>query len=148
MKLLKDSGFPGMKVLQFAFDPHTPSIYLPHKHIENSVVYTGTHDNDTTRGWFKSLGQEDKKYIGEYLGCGEIKEEEISWIFIRAALRSVSKLAVIPMQDILDLGSEARLNAPSTFGENWKWRLQKGQASPNIAEKLARCNWMYERHIY
>ncbi|MBR4341201.1 MAG: 4-alpha-glucanotransferase [Lachnospiraceae bacterium] len=148
MKLLKDSGFPGMKVLQFAFDPHTPSIYLPHKHIENSVVYTGTHDNDTTRGWFKSLGQEDKKYIGEYLGCGEIKEEEISWIFIRAALRSVSKLAVIPMQDILDLGSEARLNAPSTFGENWKWRLQKGQASPKIAEKLARCNWMYERHIY
>ena len=65
VKLLKDSGFPGMKVLQFAFDPHTPSIYLPHNHIENCVVYTGTHDNDTTKGWFKNLNHEEKKYIGE-----------------------------------------------------------------------------------
>ncbi len=148
IKLLHKSGFPGMKVLQFAFDPHTPSIYLPHNHIENCVVYTGTHDNDTSRGWFKSLGHEDRKYIGEYLGCGDIKEEDAAWVIIRAALRSVAELAVIPMQDILNLGSEARLNAPSTFGDNWKWRMLKGEADNKLAEKLARCNWMYERHKF
>ena len=148
IKLLKKSGFPGMKVLQFAFDPHTPSIYLPHNHVENCVVYTGTHDNDTTRGWYKNLNDEEKRYIGEYLGCAHVKEDEIAWVFIRAALRSPAKLAVIPMQDILNHGSEARLNAPSTFGENWKWRMVKGETTKELSEKLARCNWMYERHRF
>lgn len=144
-KLLSDSGFPGMKVLQFAFYPHDPSIYLMHNHIENSVVYTGTHDNDTTKSWFEHLNDEEKNFVAEYLGTGKIAPKDAAWTLIRAAFRSVSNLAIVPMQDFLNAGSEARLNAPSTFGSNWRWRILAKECSPELADKIARMNWMYQR---
>ncbi len=144
-QLLTDSGFPGMKVLQFAFYPYDPSIYLPHNHVENCVVYTGTHDNDTTRSWYESLRDDEKAYISEYLGCGKISAKDAAWTMINTAFRSVAKLAVIPMQDFLNCGSEARLNAPSTFGSNWRWRITTKDCTPALAAKIARLNRIYQR---
>lgn len=144
-EMLAESGFPGMKVLQFAFYPYDPSIYLPHNHIENCVVYTGTHDNDTTKGWFTSLRDDEKAYIAEYMGCGSINPNDVSWMMIKAAFRSVANLCVVPMQDFLNCGSEARLNAPSTFGNNWRWRILDNECTPELAEKIARLNRLYQR---
>lgn len=144
-QLLKDSGFPGMKVLQFAFYPYDPSIYLPHNHIENCVVYTGTHDNDTTKGWYQSLRDDEKAYIAEYMGCGYINPNDIAWMMIKTAFRSVADLCVVPMQDFLNCGSEARLNAPSTFGSNWRWRILDNECTPELAGRIARLNQLYQR---
>lgn len=133
-QLLKKSGYPGMKVLQFAFDSREESDYLPHNYTANSVVYTGTHDNDTTAGWYQSISRRDRGFAKKYLDIKNNKE--IQWHFIRAALGSVSNTAVIPMQDYLGLGSEARINVPSTLGTNWKWRMVKGQISEELAAKI------------
>jgi 4-alpha-glucanotransferase len=124
----KASGFPGMKVLQFAFDDTENSTYLPYKYdTTNSVVYTGTHDNETTLGWLKNLNDHDMKFVREYINCYEGTLDDCVWGLIRAAMSSVAELCIIPIQDYLCLGNEARMNAPSTFGNNWKWRLTKGQ---------------------
>ncbi len=133
-QLLKKSGYPGMKVLQFAFDSREESDYLPHNYTANSVVYTGTHDNDTTVGWYQVINRRDRSFAKKYLNIKSSRELE--WNFIRAALGSVSDTAVIPMQDYLGLGSEARINVPSTLGTNWKWRMVKGQIPEGLAEKI------------
>lgn len=145
LKLLKDTGFPGMKVLQFAFNAYDPSSYLPHNYPENCVVYTGTHDNDTTRGWYRSISDADRNFANEYMNNKNPEWDRVSWDFIRLAFSSVARLAIIPMQDFLELGNEARINMPSTFGDNWKWRMRKGEYTDAMAERIARMNWMYGR---
>ena len=143
IKLLKDSGFPGMKVVQFAFDSREASDYLPHNYPKNCVVYTGTHDNDTVMGWMKTAPKSAVKFAKEYLNL--TKEEGYNWGMMRAAWSSVADMAIVPMQDILGLGSEARINTPSTIGENWKWRATADQIDNSIAKKLRKCMKMYAR---
>lgn len=143
-RLLKGSGYPGMKVLQFAFSANEESSYLPHNLPNHCVVYTGTHDNDTTRGWFESASPEDLQLALDYLGIPDAKEG--NWAFIRAALGSVADLAIVPFQDYLNLGSEARINTPSTVGGlNWRWRCSKDSATKKLAKKMARLTTIYGR---
>lgn len=146
-KLLEDTGFPGMKVLQFAFDSRETSNYLPYFYPHNCVVYTGTHDNDTVRGWYKVLAPEDRKLAVDYLNNADTSEKEISWDFIRLALSSVADLAVIPIQDYLELGGEARINLPSTLGGNWTWRMKEGEFTPAIIKRCRQMNRLYGRGI-
>ena len=142
-KLLKDSGFPGMKVIQFAFDSREESDYLPHTYTNDCVVYTGTHDNDTVMGWIKTAPKASVKYAKEYLNL--TKEEGYNWGMMRAAWSSVADMAIVPMQDILGLGSEARINTPSTLGNNWKWRATPEQIDAKVAKKLYHYMQMYGR---
>ncbi len=143
-RLLKSSGYPGMKVLEFAFDSREESDYLPHNYPKNCVVYTGTHDNETVRGWFSTADPADVATAREYLGLSNDKDG--NWAFIRAALGSVADLAIVPMQDYLDLGSEARINTPSTLGgNNWRWRMTKNQPTEELAKKIARLTELYGR---
>lgn len=137
-QLVRDTGFPGMKVLEFAFDSREASNYLPHTYTPNCVVYTGTHDNETITGWYQNLCPEDLEYSREYMGNRWTPSEEIHWDFIRLAMMSVAGICMIPMQDYLGLDNRARMNQPSTLGENWKWRLQKDQVSPKLLEKIRR----------
>lgn len=134
IQLLKDSGYPGMKVLQFAFDSDEENDYLPHNYTANSIVYTGTHDNDTLVGWYKQAKQSDIDYAVEY--CKITAEEGFCWGLIRAAYESKSNYAIIQMQDILELGSEARMNIPSTLGGNWVWRVDEKALTKELANKL------------
>lgn len=143
LKLVKKTGYPGMKILQFAFDSREESDYLPHNYTANSVVYTGTHDNDTTLGWLNAVSRRDKSFAKRYLNIKSNKN--IEWEFIRAALASVSDTAIIPMQDYLGLGSEARINTPSTLGTNWKWRMTNGVLTEELAEKIYKMSKMYGR---
>ena len=146
LKLVKRSGYPGMKVLQFAFDSREESDYLPHNYKANSVVYTGTHDNDTTMHWYEVLSAKDRRFANDYLDIGKnVKSTELPWIFIRAAYSSVSELAVIPMQDILSLGGEARMNTPSTLGGNWEWRMKPGAFTQAKQKKLYKMTKLYGR---
>ena len=134
-QLLRRSGYPGMKVLQFAFDTREESDYLPHNYQKNCVVYTGTHDNDTMLGWLQTARRSDVRFARRYLDIHHRADEQ--WAFIRAAMASVADLAVIPMQDYLGLGSEARINTPSTLGGNWVWRMAPGGASETLAARIA-----------
>lgn len=143
IKLVKKTGYPGMKILQFAFDSREESDYLPHNYTNNSVVYTGTHDNDTTMGWYNTFNRKDKAFAKRYLNIKTKKD--IHWEFIRAALASVSDTAIIPMQDYLGLGAEARINIPSTLGDNWKWRLLSEQLTDELAEEILRMTKLYGR---
>lgn len=145
LKLLKDTGYPGMKVLEFAFDSREESDYLPHNYTENYVVYTGTHDNQTLQGWFRELSPEDREYAVEYLDIKEKDISQIHWSFVRAVLASVAKLAVIPIQDYLGLGAEARINQPSTMGGNWTWRLQEEEFTKELAAKIRKLVKLYGR---
>ena len=145
VKLLKDSGFPGMKVLQFAFDRDNLSVYLPQYHTVNSVVYTGTHDNTTLIGFVRDLYYEDRGFIREYLGEPSDDENAIVDGIIRAALRSVCERCIVPMQDYLKIGPEGRINQPASFGDNWKWRMSEGAFSEDLANHIARMTWMYGR---
>lgn len=132
-------GFPRMNVLQFAFGgDSTRNPHMPHNHTENSIVYTGTHDNNTTRGWFeKELDAQARKRVFDYLGC-TVPAGDISWELIGTAMRSVARIAIIPMQDILNLGAEARMNFPAKSNGNWRWRMRPGQTGARLAEKLRR----------
>ena len=143
LKLVKKTGFPGMKVLEFAFDASGESSYLPHRYPKNCVVYTGTHDNMTLQGWYRSLEPEAKKFALRYVGNSYAPQGEIHWDYIRLALASVAKLAVIPVQDYLGLGDWARTNEPSTLGKNWRWRMKKEDLTPEILEK---CREMAETY--
>lgn len=143
IKLREDSGYPGMKVLQFAFDAREESDYLPHNYNKYSVVYTGTHDNDTINGWFLNAAKVDVKLAIDYLKL--TKEEGYNWGFIRGAWSSVSNLAIAQMQDFLDLGTWARMNIPSTLGENWKWRIKKENLTNNLADKIKDMTKLYGR---
>ena len=125
---------PGMAVLQFGFSDEGAHMYLPHR-AGGKVIYTGTHDNDTTVGWWRSGAADHERRNAEaYLGCCD---DGIHWGFIRAAQSSVADLCLIPMQDVLGLGSEARMNTPSLYGGNWKWRLGPGQFTSELTAKLA-----------
>lgn len=142
--LLKATGYPGMKILQFAFgEDNEDSEYLPHNYPTNCVVYTGTHDNDSIKGWLSTVTkEEDKRGIIEYLGLNaDVTDnlediEDISWKFIVACMTSVADYCIIPMQDILGLSTEARMNVPSTVGLNWKWRIKKGAFNEEIISRL------------
>lgn len=142
-ELLKESGYPGMKILQFAFDSREESDYLPHNYTTNCVVYTGTHDNDTVLGWYAAMSGEDKEFCNRYLNLSEGKETQ--WELIRTAMSSVAYLAVIPMQDYLGLGSEARINIPSTLGNNWKWRMGKDDFTKELAGRMRDMTGLYGR---
>ena len=142
-KLLEESGYPGMKILEFAFDSKEDSNYLPHNYTSNSVCYTGTHDNDTIMGWLSQATEKDIAFAEEY--CRLDKTEGYNWGFIRTAYSSVSDYAIVQMQDILGLGSEARINTPSTLGGNWTWRMKKGAATPKLAKKLYNLSKNYRR---
>lgn len=136
-KLVKDSGFPNMRVLQFGFEPEDPANnHMPFTYDRNSVVYTGTHDNETLAGWYKGLSKERRKFLHTYLedACG--RKDSINWDMIRLAMMSSANLCIVPMQDILALGNEARMNFPSTLGMNWKWRLTEGEFTAEIQDKL------------
>lgn len=134
IQLVKDSSFPGMKVLQFAFDSREDGDYLPHNYDRHCVVYTGTHDNDTIMGWMESAPAESVRYAKEYLGLR--RKEGYNWGMMRGAWSSVADMAIVTMQDVLGLGSEARMNTPSTLGDNWKWRMLSGAADKKLAKKL------------
>lgn len=144
-QLLKDSGYPGMKVLQFAFDPSEDSDYLTYKYQRNCVVYTGTHDNDTTAGWFEKLSDRDREVALRYMNSFYTPKEEQHWDLIALAMRSTADTCIIPVQDFLGLGSEARINMPSTLGDNWKWRMTKGAFSEELKEKIRRMTKLYGR---
>jgi 4-alpha-glucanotransferase len=135
--------FPGMKVLQFAFgsDPGNP--FLPFNYTRNAVVYTGTHDNDTTVGWFNTGNDYEKQNLLLYLGC--ISPDGIHWDLIRLALSSIANQAIIPLQDVLGLGTEARMNFPSTAEGNWEWRYQPGVLTPDLSDRLKTLTLRYGR---
>ena len=144
-KLRDDFNLPGMKVLQFAFDSREESNYLPHNYPHNCVVYTGTHDNNTVRGWLDDMCEEDNALAEDYMNNADTPKDERPWEFIRLALGSVADLAVIPLQDYLCLGTEARINLPSTLGNNWKWRLVPGQVTDEMLEKMCHLNKLFGR---
>lgn len=143
IRLVKKTGFPGMKVLQFAFDSREDSDYLPHNYERNCVVYTGTHDNDTTCGWYNSIPAKDRHFAARYLHLP--RRRGACWAFIRAALSSVADTAIIPMQDYLELGSEARINTPSTLGGNWEWRMTSQDLTEELALKIRDMVKLYGR---
>ena len=143
--LVKKTGFPGMKILQFAFDAREESDYLPHNYTQNSIVYTGTHDNDTTLGWYNTIPRTDKAFAKKYLNIRSNKH--VVWEFIRATFASVSDTAIIPMQDYLELGSSARINTPSTLGNNWTWRMKSDALSKELAEKMLDLAKTYGRKV-
>ena len=147
IEMVEESGFPGMKVLQFAFDENEDSPYLTHRYERNCIVYTGTHDNETTRGWFRNLSQHDRNFARAYIGCEGKHETAAVWSMIRAAMSSVADRCVIPVQDYLGLGNEARINEPSTLGDNWKWRMKKGQLNETIIQKIYKMTKLYGRLV-
>lgn len=136
--------FPGMRVLQFAFNPKESSCYLPHKYINNTVVYTGTHDNDTVMGWLENSGEKQEvNYAVKYLKLN--KQEGYNWGFIRGAWSSVADLAIAQMQDFIAIGSQGRMNIPSTTKDNWTWRIEKNLLTNELAEKIYDITRLYER---
>ena len=143
-QLLKDTAFPGMKVLQFGFYEDSDSEYLPYNYVENSVVYTGTHDNETIASWYKGLSKEDKKFTKKFLMLDD--DIKICEAMIVSAMGSVAKHCIIPMQDYLGLGNEARINVPSTVGENWKWRLSSKAFDKKLVKRMAELAKLYGRY--
>ncbi len=143
-QLVEDTGFPGMKVLQFAFDPSGKSVYLPQYYSKNCVVYTGTHDNDTVRGWVDSADPKEVVFARQYLGVQD--GEDLREKLLVAALASVANTCILTVQDLCGLGSEARMNTPSTVGaDNWSWRLTADQITPKIVTWLNEKTRLYGR---
>ena len=142
-QLLRDSGLPGMKVLEFAFDAREPSNYLPHTYERNCVCYVGTHDNETVMQWREQADRADVTFARKYLGLNEA--EGFHWGMIRGGMSSVADTFVAQMQDYLGLGAEGRMNTPGTLGNNWRWRLLPGEASPALARKIRQYAHMYGR---
>lgn len=129
------AGLPGMKILQFAF-AQDDSPHLPHRYDPNTVAYTGTHDNDTARGWFDRAPEDERENARTYIGC--MSENDVAWGLIRTALTSVADIAIVPVQDILGLGSEARMNTPGAEQHNWSWRVKAGALTHESAARLKR----------
>ena len=134
--------FPGMRILQFAFAGDAEAPFLPHNYVQNCVVYTGTHDNDTTIGWFQSATEVERRAVLAYFGTDG---HDIPWDFIRCALSSVADTAIVPLQEVLSLGPEARMNFPSKLGGNWSWRLLPEALTPAIAQRLRGLTEIYGR---
>ena len=144
-EIMRRFELPGMKVLLFAFSGDATNPYLPHNHISNCVLYTGTHDNNTVRGWFeKEATAEDLKRLFRYLGR-EVSAGEVSLEFLRLAMMSVAQMAIVPIQDLLGLGAESRMNTPSSTEGNWKWKLLPEQITPALAEELRELTETYGR---
>jgi 4-alpha-glucanotransferase len=147
VEVLRESlGFPGMKILQFAFDGDPANAYLPHNYADaNCLVYTGTHDNNTSNGWFYGgeTGEAAKRAILDYMNLGH--RDEFHWQFIRLALQSVAGLAIIPVQDVLGYGEQFRMNTPGQGHGNWRWRLKPGALTPEIARRLGHLTELYNR---
>ena len=154
-QLVRDSGFPGMKVLEFAFDSRdtgSANDYLPHNYIENCVVYTGTHDNETLVGWFGSITKEEMKMARDYLCDQHTPKKYLHKSFIALAMRSAAKSCIIPMQDYLGLDNRCRTNQPSTIGINWRWRVSDEQLSQELQQEIlvntkryGRMNWANDK---
>ncbi|HYX27704.1 MAG TPA: 4-alpha-glucanotransferase [Pyrinomonadaceae bacterium] len=152
-KLRDDFGFPGMRILQFAFSSDTRNIDLPHNYTQNVVVYTGTHDNDTTFGWFNSVAGEGSTRTAAQIECErnfclkylQTEGREIHWDFMRAVLASVANTAIVPMQDVLGLGTEARMNLPNSTSGNWVWRFEGNSLTDEVAERLRGLTELYGR---
>ena len=145
IELKKRFNLPGMKVLQFAFDGNNRNPHLPHNHEVDDVIYTGTHDNDTTMGWIHDEKMYNKAYFEEYTNIKIKSDKQATWSLIRLAMSSVSFLSIIPMQDILMLDTSARMNIPGTITNNWKWRFEWQQVDPKSNEKLLRLIKLYQR---
>ncbi len=145
VEALRDKfNFPGMKILQFAFDSDRANAFLPYNYAwRNCVVYTGTHDNDTTVGWFDSRSPQDQAKVVDYLGC--ICPEGIHWSLIRLALSSVGDLAILPLQDLLGLGSEAKMNSPGQAEGNWQWRYHSYDLTQEVGDRLKHLTYLYGR---
>lgn len=151
-KLVRDSGYPNMKVLQFAVDPGDIAYgndYWPQNYDTNCVVYTGTHDNETLAGWYAGLSPEGKKQIKSYLGSGPIPEKRMYKALLALTMRSVAATCIIPVQDYLGLDNSCRMNQPGTVGFNWRWRLLPGQLKDELANEVKsltisanRANWL------
>lgn len=147
-RLVAETGYPGMKVLEFAFDSRDSgcaSDYLPHNYPENCVAYTGTHDNETIAGWFESIKPEEQKLARDYLCDHYTPVEELHLPFISLVMRSQARMCIIPLQDYLGLGNDCRINTPSTVGENWRWRLVPGQMSEAVTEEIGMVTRRYGR---
>ncbi len=152
VRALRDGfGLPGMKILQFAFDESESGDafdpangFLPHNYPERSVVYTGTHDNDTLAGWLSTASYAEREYLERYLGY---RPADTVRALLREAWKSVAAWAIVPMQDLLGLGSAARMNTPSTLGGNWAWRMAEGAFSPELAQELAELSRLYGRNL-
>lgn len=141
-KLRDDNELPGMKVLQFAFAADAADPYLPHNYPPTCVVYTGTHDNDTTLGWYQKVPESERDHVRRYLACSD---DEAVWALVRAAFASVANLAVVPLQDVLQLGSEARMNTPGVAAGNWTWRYTPEMLEPWLAPALKDMAQLYGR---
>lgn len=147
-RLVRESGFPGMKVLEFAFDSRdtgSANDYLPHNYPENSVAYTGTHDNETLTGWLHSITPEEREAVRAYLCDSRTPQKELYRPLIALVMRSGAKACVIPMQDYLGLDNRCRMNKPSTVGTNWLWRLEEGDLTPELQEEIRRTAERYGR---
>ena len=144
-QLLAKTGFPGMKVLQFAFDGSEKSTYLPYFHEKNCVVYTGTHDNMTTRGWIESIDDHDRDFARRYINSIFTDYGQFTWDFIREAFRSTADLAIVPIQDFLVKGNEARMNCPSVGIGNWQWRVTPHLLSDELAASIRELTKLYGR---
>ena len=145
-KVMDTFGFPGMRVLQFAFSEDVPEHpYLPHNYVKNCIAYTGTHDNNTSRGWFEhEASEEDRQRLFRYIGK-ELPGADVPKELMRLAMQSVARTVITPMQDVLGLGTEARMNRPSTARENWEWRLLPEELTPAAGEVLSQFTHMYGR---
>ena len=147
-QMVLDSGFPGMKVLEFAFDSRdsgSANDYLPHNYTENSVAYTGTHDNETIVGWFNTITKEEQQMARNYLCDQHTPKKYLYKSFIAAAMRSNAKSCIIPMQDYLGLDNSCRMNKPSTVGTNWRWRLDGTELSDELKDQILSATKLYGR---
>ncbi|MBQ2924971.1 MAG: 4-alpha-glucanotransferase, partial [Anaerotignum sp.] len=147
-QLVRESGFPGMKVLEFAFDSRdsgSANDYLPHNYPENSVVYTGTHDNETLNGWFKSVTKEEQQMARDYLCDQRTPQKLLHQSFIALAMRSAARMCIIPLQDYLGLDNSCRINTPSTIGINWRWRVKKEQLTEELQQGILATTMRYGR---
>ena len=144
IQLQRDSGYPGMKVLEFAFDPREPSNYLPHCYERNCICYSGTHDNETLVQWLENTSDDVVAYVMEYLGLHD--RSECVWGILRAGMASVADTFIAQMQDYLQLGAETRMNVPGTVStDNWSWRVRPELLTAELAEKLRRMTKLYAR---
>ena len=141
-QLRRQFALPGMKVLQFAFDGDDGNHHLPHNHSEDMVVYTGTHDNDTSASWFNDAPDESKRQLCEYLECGD---HDMPWPILRCAMMSSAQTAIFPMQDIMALGEGNRMNLPGTIDGNWSWRFDWSQVDDGLADRLRELTARYSR---
>ena len=147
-QLVRDSGFPGMKVLEFAFDSRdtgSASDYLPHNYPVNSVAYTGTHDNETLASWYQTITSAERARVRDYLCDYATPEAQLYKSMIALIFRSAAATCIIPMQDWLGLDNSARINKPSTVGENWRWRLKKSQLTPKLQKEICSITTRYGR---